>query len=373
MFYRNFDRRQWLITTAGSLCTIGGAVAAWQFGRSSHVSLKSTFQVNGGSMCPTLWGESLMAQCPSCEIRFRVDTSPTSIQGPSDSFEIRCWHCGAPISCALSNRYSGDLVQIQPIFSREDFDFQQLVACSINETLAIKRIAGRPGQTIDVADVGNRKRALLLDGIPIESRTAVIPVDRDALRKLSRWHNHSTSSDQASWLRTDVAWTVTLSPESPQSSRLQYQHLSVYDHGLASPIYDDYPANASLTRRLFPVSRVHVSMAVTVTHDVVFEFAGNEIPWTSNQKRFSFELSADDVGFSVHSESKHRVNAEVKDLALDRRIEYRLRPGDDASPYPIKLGRHQYFVLGDNVPISVDSRDFGPIHRNDVYGTVAIP
>ena len=36
----------------------------------------------------------------------------------------------------------------------------------------------------------------------------------------------------------------------------------------------------------------------------------------------------------------------------------------------IVLGRHQYWVLGDNLPVSKDSRHFGPITKDDITGIV---
>ena len=59
-------------------------------------------------------------------------------------------------------------------------------------------------------------------------------------------------------------------------------------------------------------------------------------------------------------------------LQLARQIEYRLRPHDDRSRYPIRLGSSEYFVLGDNVPVSLDSRDFGVIQERAVKGRVEL-
>ncbi|RLD09148.1 MAG: signal peptidase I [Chlamydiae bacterium] len=36
----------------------------------------------------------------------------------------------------------------------------------------------------------------------------------------------------------------------------------------------------------------------------------------------------------------------------------------------IKLGKNQFWVIGDNKPISYDSRDFGPIKEKDIWGKV---
>ena len=59
-------------------------------------------------------------------------------------------------------------------------------------------------------------------------------------------------------------------------------------------------------------------------------------------------------------------------LQLARQIEYRLRPHDDRARYPIRLGRREYFVVGDNVPVSLDSRDFGVIQERAIKGRVEL-
>jgi hypothetical protein len=58
------------------------------------------------------------------------------------------------------------------------------------------------------------------------------------------------------------------------------------------------------------------------------------------------------------------------DLEVRRRVEYRLRRRDDQDIYPVTLGPGQYFVLGDNVPVSIDSRDFGPVSADQILGVV---
>ena len=52
---------------------------------------------------------------------------------------------------------------------------------------------------------------------------------------------------------------------------------------------------------------------------------------------------------------------------LRRRIRYRLSPGDPVEPYPLRLDQC-YFVVGDNVPVSVDSRDYGPVAVDRMVG-----
>ncbi|SMP39966.1 hypothetical protein SAMN06265222_101385 [Neorhodopirellula lusitana] len=39
--------------------------------------------------------------------------------------------------------------------------------------------------------------------------------------------------------------------------------------------------------------------------------------------------------------------------------------------YPVELGSAEYFIVGDNVPFSVDSRHFGPVEEKEVLGRVS--
>ena len=39
---------------------------------------------------------------------------------------------------------------------------------------------------------------------------------------------------------------------------------------------------------------------------------------------------------------------------------------------PVEVGGEQYFVLGDNRSAAVDSRQFGPVLRNAIFGTVFV-
>jgi hypothetical protein len=42
----------------------------------------------------------------------------------------------------------------------------------------------------------------------------------------------------------------------------------------------------------------------------------------------------------------------------------------DASGHTTVLGSDELFVLGDNSPVSEDSRNFGPVHRSQLLGTL---
>ena len=44
---------------------------------------------------------------------------------------------------------------------------------------------------------------------------------------------------------------------------------------------------------------------------------------------------------------------------------------DDRTTPPVRLGADEYFVLGDHRNVASDSRDFGPVKRELIYGKAA--
>jgi signal peptidase I len=55
----------------------------------------------------------------------------------------------------------------------------------------------------------------------------------------------------------------------------------------------------------------------------------------------------------------------VKEAYVPRRFE------DDRSQPEITVPQHEYFVMGDHRSVSYDSRDFGPVQRELIYGKAA--
>ena len=79
------------------------------------------------------------------------------------------------------------------------------------------------------------------------------------------------------------------------------------------------------------------------------------------------------VCFNDSDEAAKKASIELKDLTVSKPIQYRLRRSDDRSIYPLTLDEGEYFVLGDNVPVSIDSRNHGPIRCDQIVGVVTLP
>ncbi len=78
---------------------------------------------------------------------------------------------------------------------------------------------------------------------------------------------------------------------------------------------------------------------------------------TLNRSDFAWVPEADRIGSSVENEHGHWITY------TSGKGEYRNHP-------PIRLADGQYFVIGDNRDMSLDSRHFGPVSENRIIGKV---
>jgi type IV secretory pathway protease TraF len=62
----------------------------------------------------------------------------------------------------------------------------------------------------------------------------------------------------------------------------------------------------------------------------------------------------------------------LRQLTVRRRVEYRTGPSDNRDRYPLTLSEGEYFLVGDNVPISRDSRHWGGVGGDRIVGRVEI-
>ena len=165
---------------------------------------------------------------------------------------------------------------------------------------------------------------------------------------------------------------------------LIYGHKSVYDDDRPSRVWDDHQINVGLDRKLYGVDRLELDGEIhcqsTLMLEVAFwSIAGNVLATLSvgddQTLAVSYHegVSADDLPVTAEHPIAVRVAAgpfAFEDLKIHRLIEYRLRPRDDRDRYPLAVGPGQCFVLGDNVPVSVDSRDIGLVPISSIVGLV---
>ena len=352
------------------------------------VSEVQSFQVTGSSMAPTLLGEGEIAKCASCQLYWHVDVSPAGQ-------EVFCSHCGEPMEIVdreqtrQASEITADIVEIRPLgiqttgVEAAELALGDLVAIEWDRQLHVKRIAALPGDVVKLDGprliVNDKRFEDLLVGNEYTIDLPRFLVDDDTRREVSRWSSPQTDS---AWQRADGrAWEWNGRSMSPW---LIYGHKSVYDNDRPSPVWDDYQVNAGLDRKLFSVDRLELAATIrcqsTMKLEVAFwSNAGNVLATRSVRNgqtlvvSYHEGVSADDLPVSAEHPIAVRVAAgpfALESLTIDRLIEYRLRPHDDRDGYPLAVGPGQCFVLGDNVPVSVDSRDIGLVPISRIVGLV---
>ncbi len=371
------SRRHFLYFAVAFVCTLGFSAFTvlnlWLLGRrsvqvgnenASGPQSPRRHRVTGGSMAPTLWGEHYEVTCPTCKVPFKFDASPTSSLVQDASPQIRCWHCGEEFDRPSGPTLPGDIVDAIPIDDSTQLNRGQLVVIRVHDELHLKRLLGIPGDTISLADKAVTPLQLSINGEPTTSSEVTIPVDRDAFRTESRWSSSRwSSSPWPTWQRIDATWQCTAT--QTQSPALIYTHHNIHDFNKVTAIMDDCPANALIARPLYPVSKLQLRFRITCSAAIQLITTLGNRECQLGTHNLVLRGPSGDVSISViakHDNSTVRIDG----LELDRFIDYRMRRTDDQSKYPIKLTDDEYFIIGDNVPISIDSRTYGPIQRNQI-------
>lgn len=267
-----------------------------------------------------------------------------------------------------------------------------LVATEHWGRLTVKRLLASPGMVVDLhrpAGDGQAPR-LTVDGtFPDEIDGFAVPrlpVDFDARREDSRW---TATPESTAWRRVEAGWIHDAAePPAPltASGWLRYRHRNVYRDDRRSPVFDDVAENIADPRPLRPVDRVEVRLTATCQPqgrlEVVRWHRGGITTETfpvgptetsirsagvgERHVRDSSSLGrqgrppvgpSEPIAIRVRTAGRWRLAA----IVVERPVEYRLLAKHDRDRYPIRLGTDECFLVGDNVPLSVDSRDWGPV------------
>ncbi len=346
---------------------------SWKRGRDSGL----LFAIHGPSMAPTLLGEHRIASCGTCGLDWPV--------GISDDVEsVDCFHCGDQAkvndhvnvaSVVMVHAYDGEFSDsgADPLRSGD------VVAIDGEDGLRIKRIAAVPGDIVELDGGyllvnGKRVPQNMASEIELNVPISVMPFEMDCRRVVTRWAGKGWQrSEQRDWEPEGQEWLV-------------YHHQSIHQGNRPSRLWDDYPYNIGLSRKLQPVQRIVLSGKAGCQGRGVLEV----VFWINNcavgviceiEDDCEFNISSDDAlatktaPIAADAPVAIRVLAgsvRLSCLQLSRQIEYRLRSHDDRTCYPIDLGSGEYFVVGDNVPVSLDSRNFGVIQDREIKGRVAL-
>lgn len=274
--------------------------------------------------------------------------------------------------------------------------------------LCVKRVLGMPGER-----VAFREGDLWINGCravkPLPTQQAMrVPVAIDS----STWRSESDA-----WRRIEQRW------ESQPTDRPEMLR---FTPAVGWPIYDDLPLNANVSRRLQPVADVQLTAAVRLrdTGGVAMAIEQGRSRIVARISRHGAELGRERDGEAVSAKrTKHAVGETLRvtlssfdatpqlaitggptlalaelaprpvtglaiaaeagsrvgvaDLQVWRDVYYEADPrrGARDSAAPWRLGRADYFLVGDNQAVSLDSRTWRPaagVPRRLLVGRVGL-
>jgi len=341
--------------------------------------------VTGPSMAPTLWGPNAELTCTACEIRWQVHWQPE--QRPQKPFV--CWNCGESVSIDDAVELPGDRVVIREL-SDSSLQRGDMVAIAAEgwsskselPNWGVKRVAAVPGQTIS-----HQSGWLFADGKPLSAidssgQTLWIEVHDDSFRKRG----------QSWWRQRDTGPGIGLTgrgfiflADSVPTTWLDYQHFAVHDSMRPDVVRDDVPGNATEVRALLPVDSLGLTFKAVATEateiEVVFQIGDKtatirrELPPENSFQTMNFDeavpANVADTSVPPISIRLRSGQATLSNIVVWRPLRYRIDPRLAAKQtWPIVLDDGEYYLLGDNVPLSIDSRDWGPIPRRRIVGRI---
>lgn len=381
-------------------------------------------RITGPSMAPALTGEQTLLNCQACRFSIAFDaTAPAS--------RVVCPNCGhLQTDDAATHTSAGQRVLIDrwPLLWRAP-QRMELVAWETETGLAVKRVIGLPGEQIAIRDGELYRNEQLWQKTLDEQRALgqLVHDDRYTADGQSPWQaeprdaarfnaSQATHSMSAS---TDIAW-LNFHPPALQLIPSAAKQAQITDIDLCNP------ANSRTINDVFDV-RITGRIELDAPAQVIWRLNDGWHEWRIewNHTEFIAHLYRDEkhLGLQVNlrpapatdrsaldfevalcdqqiilvidgqtcfehsytvpatprelgdstaiSIGTPQANAKIKNLRVYRDI-YWLDPPGLNRPWQATapLRDNEYFLLGDNVPVSTDSRHLGPASRNQLRGVV---
>lgn len=414
-------------------------------------------------MAPTLWGPHARGDCPRCAAPQSIHC--LGVAAPTKSFV--CWNCGGavPLSGLIAQRPSrvtvtlrddrltdaepeqnqagaatwqvGQLVALQPpgqetdqAADQEAGDFPANQRDGSSAAWVVKRVAALPGQAVRIDQAG----WLEIDSAPAyavdeQQQPLWLPVHDDRFRGDDpprwRWWQHAAAGQHRSDPAEQAAYTLTA-----EQGWLRYHHLSVYQNLQADVPRDDFPANATESRWLNPVSQLRLTFRAVAAEPtmVIAVFHGDgqprvlyeEIAPGTSQRQLTSLFTDPLIAASLSTASPSAILAglspttpsipialrvlrgkvQLDQLAVWRPIRYRgladRTPAHRVGPAAAgggdgdlsgaaavgaagalsgqvqRVPAGHLLLLGDNVPISVDGRHWGFVPWQRIVGRIEL-
>ena len=370
--------------------------------------------VAGSSMAPTLRGAHVTAECPRCGHLFCVGA-----EFSSETPKVACPLCAEPsVPLESLRRQPSDRLWVDrsSLQFRGPRRWELVVARNPHNgaELCIKRIVGLPEESV----------ALRGGNVVIDGAVVVKSLDkRHALRQLvhreGASYPHWQPASQTGWQFKENKW-------QHQARQKNVSHWLTYQHPQAQPLTDDVTYNAGLMRQLNLVDEFMFSTKIrvqgagtlslriddgTATAQVDLHLPGGKVTVTESKHRgaplqlsergkqrlLSGEVLLEFSNFDhqllllidgqielrrpwpdTKAAGSNRpaaigargIDLQVGELTLYRDV-YHSPHAANALPsqaHRWQLGSNEYFLLGDNAPISLDSRRWGPVPARLLVG-----
>jgi type IV secretory pathway protease TraF len=364
--------------------------------------------VCGGSMSPGLLGACREWRCEACGEKFACNLESL----PDAGRPVTCPRCGAANDPARGVEMPGQrvLVDRSAFFWRPPRRWETVVVRSPEspDTLCVKRVVGLPGERVEIAD-GN----VLVNGEVARKDLAAVramAVRVSGPEATDRWR-----AERGTW-RLEDGWFVHDASEDDSIHWLSYHHREYAVRGTretGQAILDSSALDQNESRLLNEVDDVMLRCEIAA--------AGNgEIHVRARQRGDAFDVTLDaasrELTLEHNGRTARRIAAadlpkllerpvQLEFVVADRRVQFALggrllvqydyEPGVwagegkhvlalGANGGPIRarklevlrdvyytreartrgtqyrLGKQEYFLLGDNSPHSLDSRDWSP-------------
>ncbi len=366
--------------------------------------------VSGSSMVPTLRGESVIAQCPRCEMVFSVGAEYTARTNVAAC--PRCVESRVPLTTLPLQ--SGDRLWIDrtAFHWRTPQRWEVVVSrCPHDaEQLCVKRVVGLPGESIHLAH-----GEVWVDGAILRKTLSEQIELRQAVHVAEGVRPRWKSQNKNAWHWREGRWQC----EADEEQWLRYTHLQ------GKSVTDDSSYNPGVTRRLNRVGDFMLSTKLCFVGEGTLALEIND---GRVQYRVTLQPAERTVQFEVEGQilNSGRLSAAVCNQLLagelvelvfsnfDRQLLLALNgnrelscplaedllPAGTAKPAaigvrggkvslegltlyrdvfyeghamegssdPLQLRSGQYFLLGDNASISIDSRQWGPVPARLLLG-----
>jgi len=367
--------------------------------------------ISGGSMAQAYQGPRRQIECPRCGFDFACGLEYLPESGTT------CPNCGQQkIDFTGTPFRFGDQFLIDRTsdwIAPRRWEAVVLQCPGRQRELCVKRVVGLPGESVQLrgGDVFINGK-IAGKGLRDVRRMALLVHDdtHRADDENPRWRGDSAESR---WRRVEDGYVLEALDISPVDW-LSYHHLD------GQPIRDVYSYNQNLTRATTAVADVGLAcwlqaegagalhlryggsqavLSVSANGELTLEVAGRPasrrridfnlarpaaIEWWHLDGRLLLAVNGDallehPLDLSAGGKPGNRplaiggskIHLRVQRLRVWRDVHYGKPVGAGkllGLSNPCQLGSHEFFLLGDNSPISQDSRVFGPVHRNQFVG-----